>query len=410
MQSSDHSWTCRRFSQYLLVLLCLWGSTASLGQKKYDPGASDTEIRIGQTLPYSGPVSMLGNVGKVSSAYLEMINAQGGINGRKIKLISLDDSYSPVKTMEATRRLVENEEVLFLFGSVGTATNQVVHRYLNQKKIPQLLILSGANKWNDPANFPWTLSGMFSYEAEARVYAKHMLSQVKDPRIAVLSQNDEFGRDFMRGLRTALGDKATSMIVGQATYEATDPTVDSQMIMLKATGANVLMSFTNGKFTSQSIRKAAELGWKPQIYVPLGSSSIASILQPAGLDNALGAVTIANQKNPLDPQWRDDPGMKDYKEFMKRWAPALDSNESLNVSGVTLTRLIIDVLRQCGDDLTRDNVMKQMLSLKNYSNSLMLPGVSITTGVNDYELYGSTRLQRFNGQSWVPFGDSFPLR
>jgi len=410
MQSTSQSWTYRWLSQCLLVLLCCWGSSASFGQKKYDPGASDTEIRIGQTLPYSGPVSMLGNVGKVSSDYLEMINAQGGINGRKIKLISLDDSYSPVKTMEATRRLVENEEVLFLFGSVGTATNQVVHRYLNQKKIPQLLILSGANKWNDPANFPWTLSGMFSYEAEARVYAKHMLAQVKDPKIAVLSQNDEFGRDFMRGLRTALGDKATSMIVGSATYEATDPTVDSQMIMLKATGANVLMSFTNGKFTSQSIRKAAELGWKPQVYVPLGSSSIASILQPAGLDNALGAVTIANQKNPLDPQWRDDPGMKDYKEFMKRWAPALDSNESLNVSGVTLTRLILDVLRQCGDDLTRDNVMKQMLSLKNYSNSLMLPGVSITTGANDYELYGATRLQRFNGQSWVPFGESFPLR
>ena len=410
MQSTSQSWTYRWLSQCLLVLLSCFGSTASFGQKKYDPGASDTEIRIGQTLPYSGPVSMLGNVGKVSSAYLEMINAQGGINGRKIKLISLDDSYSPVKTMEATRRLVENEEVLFLFGSVGTATNQVVHRYLNQKKIPQLLILSGANKWNDPANFPWTLSGMFSYEAEARVYAKHMLAQVKDPKIAVLSQNDEFGRDFLRGLRTALGDKATSMIVGLATYEATDPTVDSQIIMLKATGANVLMSFTNGKFTSQSIRKAAELGWKPQVYVPLGSSSIASILQPAGLDNALGAVTIANQKNPLDPQWRDDPGMKDYKEFMKRWAPALDSNESLNVSGVTLTRLILDVLRQCGDDLTRDNVMKQMLSLKNYSNSLMLPGVSITTGANDYELYGATRLQRFNGQSWVPFGESFPLR
>jgi len=233
---------------------------------------------------------------------------------------------------------------------------------------------------------------------------------VKDPKIAILSQNDEFGRDFLKGIRSALGDKASTMIVAQATYESTDPTVDSQMIMLKASGANVLMSFSNGKFTSQSIRKASELGWKPQIYVPLGSSSIASILQPAGLENSMGAVTIANQKNPLDPQWRDDAGMKEYKEFMKRWAPLLDSNESLNLTGITLTRLMVDVLRQCGDDLTRENVLKQMLSLKEYSSNLMLPGVSITTGVKDYELYGATRLQRFNGQSWVPFGDTFNLR
>ena len=312
--------------------------------------------------------------------------------------------------MEQTRRLVESDEVLFLFSSVGTATNQVVHKYLNQKKIPQLLILSGANKWNDPTNFPWTLSGMFSYEAEARVYVKHMLSNVKDPKIAILSQNDEFGRDFLKGIRSSLGDKASTMIVAQATYESTDPTVDSQMIMLKASGANVLMSFSNGKFTSQSIRKASEMGWKPQIYVPLGSSSIASILQPAGMENSIGAVTIANQKNPLDPQWRDDAGMKEYKEFMKRWAPSLDSNESLNLTGITLTRLMVDVLRQCGDDLTRENVLKQMLSLKEYSSNLMLPGVSITTGAKDYELYGATRLQRFNGQSWVPFGETFNLR
>ena len=402
-----------RFQWYtiFLITLTLYGLACNAqAQKKYDPGASDTEIRIGQTLPYSGPVSMLGNVGKVSVAYLDMINAQGGIHGRKIKLISLDDGYSPVKTLEQTRKLVENEEVLFMFSSVGTATNQVVHKYLNQKKSPQLLILSGANKWNDPANYPWTLSGMFSYEAEARVYVKHMLANVKEPKIAVLSQNDEFGRDFLKGLRAALGDKAASMIVAQASYESTDPTVDSQMIMLKASGANVLMSFSNGKFTSQSIRKAAELGWKPQLYIPLGASSIASILQPAGLDNATGAVTIANQKNPLDPQWRDDPGMKEYKEFMKRWAPALDPNESLNLTGITLTRLMMDVLRKCGDDLTRDNVLKQMLSLKDYNSNLMLPGVSMTTGTQDYELYGSTRLQRFNGQSWVPFGDSFSLR
>jgi branched-chain amino acid transport system substrate-binding protein len=402
-----------RFQWYKLFLLALTlcGCACNAqAQKKYDPGASDTEILIGQTLPYSGPVSMLGNVGKVSAAYLDMINAQGGVNGRKIKLLSLDDGYSPVKTMEQTRKLVESDEVLFMFGSVGTATNQVVHKYLNQKKIPQLLILSGANKWNDPANYPWTLSGMFSYDAEARVYVKHMLAHVKEPKIAVLSQNDEFGRDFSKGLRAALGDKAGNMIVAQASYESTDPTVDSQMIALKASGANVLMSFSNGKFTSQSIRKAAELGWKPQLYIPLGASSIASILQPAGMENATGAITIANQKNPLDPQWRDDLGMKEYKEFMKRWAPALDPNESLNLTGITLTRLMVDVLRKCGDELTRENVLRQILSLKDYNSNLMLPGVSMTTGTHDYELYGATRLQRFNGQSWVPFGDAFSLR
>lgn len=353
---------------------------------------------------------MLGTVGKTAAAYFEKINAEGGVNGRRLRLISLDDAYTPVKAVEQTRRLVEGEEVFLMFGTVGTPTNQAVHRYLNAKKVPQVLILSGSSRWNEPRQYPWTLSGMFSYEAEGRVYARHMLGQVKDPRVAVLSQNDDFGKDYQRGLEKALGEKARSLIVAQASYEVTDPTVDSQLLSLKASGANVLMLFTNGKFTSQAIRRAAELGWKPQIYLPAGSGSIATILQPAGLDNSTGAITIASVKNPLDPQWRDDAGMNEYLAFMKRWAPSLDARDSLNVTGLSMTRLLVDVLRRCGDDLTRENFMRQLLSLKDYSTPLMLPGVTVTTGKDDYELFGAMRLQRFDGKSWVPFGEPVNLR
>lgn len=379
-------------------------------EKRYDPGASDSEIRIGQTMPYSGPVSMLGTVGRAASAYFDKLNAEGGINGRKVKLLSVDDGYNPAKTLEQTRRLVENDEVLLIFNTVGTATNQATHRYLNARRVPQLLILSGASKWNDPKNNPWTLSGMFAYEAEGRVYARHLLASGKDPRIGVLSQNDDFGRDFLRGLKTGLGSRAANLIVAETTYEVTDPTVDSQMLTLKASGANVFMNFSNGKFTAQALRRAGELGWKPQTYLPMSASSIASILQPAGLDRAIGAVTIANQKNPLDPQWKDDAGMKEYFEFMKRWAPGLDITDSFNASGYSSARMLADVLRRCGDDLTHDNVMRQMLSLKDYTTPLMLPGVSVTTGPDDYELYGASRLQRFDGKSWIPFGDPVSSR
>ena len=379
-------------------------------QKRYDPGASDTEIRIGQTMPYSGPVSMLGTVGKASAAYFDRLNAEGGIHGRKIKFISLDDGYSPPKALEQTRRLVEGDEVLLMFSTVGTATNQAVHRYLNSRKVPQLLILTGAAKWNDPKNNPYTLSGMFSYEAEGRAYARHALASQAQPRIAILSQNDDFGRDYVRGLKQALGDKAKSVIVAEATYEVTDATVDSQLVSLKASGANVLMNVSTGKFTVQSLRRAAELGWTPQVYLPAGSTSIASILQPAGLDKTVGAITIATVKNPLDPQWANDAGLNEYFDTMKRFAPALDSRDSLNVTGYSMARILAEVLRRCGDDLTRENVMRQMLSLKDFATPVMLPGVTATTGVDDYDLYGSTRLQRFDGKSWVPFGGAITAR
>ncbi len=389
---------------WLGIALALALSPA-LAQKKYDPGASDTEIRIGQTMPYSGPVSMLGTMGKATAAYFEKVNAEGGVNGRKLKLLSLDDGYTPTKTLEQTRRLVEEDEVLLVFLNVGTAANLSIHRYLNQRKVPQLLIMTGANRWNDPKNFPWTMAGMMTYDAEARMYAKHMLATVKEPKIAVLSQNDDFGKDYVRGLKAQLGDKAKSMIVAEATYEVTDATVDSQMLSLQGSGANVFYSVSTGKFTVQSLRRAGELGWRPQIYLPVGSTSIASILKPAGAEHAVGAITLSNHKNPLDPQWANDPGMAEYAAFMKRWAPGLDAQDSLNLSAYSMSRVLVEVLRRCGNDLTRANVMRQMQSLKDYSTPVMLPGVALTTGVDDYEIYGAIKLQRFDGKSWVPFGE-----
>jgi branched-chain amino acid transport system substrate-binding protein len=251
---------------------------------------------------------------------------------------------------------------------------------------------------------------MFSYEAEAKVYARHILANFKEPKIAILSQNDDFGRDFVRGLKAGLGTSAKNAVVAEATYESTDPKVDSQILALKASGANIFMNFSNGKFASQALRNAAELGWKVQLYLPIGSSSISSILRPAGVENALGAVTIASSKNPLDPQWQDDPGMKEYFEFMKRWAPGLDPNDSLNVTGITIVKILADVLRRCGDELTRDNVMRQILSLKDYTTPWMLPGVTLTTGKDDYELYASSRLTRFDGKSWLPIGEAVGVR
>ncbi|MEZ5730436.1 MAG: ABC transporter substrate-binding protein, partial [Burkholderiaceae bacterium] len=376
----------------------------ALATGKYDTGASDAEIVIGQSLPYSGPLSMLGSLGKTATAWFEKINSEGGINGRKVRLISLDDGYSPPKTVEATRRLVERDGVLLIFGTVGTASNMAIRRYLNAHKVPQMLIMTGSSHWNDPKGHPWTISAMMSYPSEARMYARHMLESVKEPRIAILSQNDDFGRDYLNGIKAELGDRAAKMIVAQATYEVTDPTVDSQMLSLKASGANVFFSITNGKFTVQALRRAGALGWKPQIYLPVGTTSIASILKPAGFDNAKGAITIANQKNPLDPQWRDDAGIKEYYAFMKQWAPRQNPEDTINVSSYSMARVLTEVLKRCGDDLTRANVMRQMQTLKGFRTPVMLPGVSLSTSATDYDIYDAIRLQRFDGASWVPFG------
>ena len=390
-----------------LAVAASWSSTA-FGQKQYGPGVSDTEIRLGQTLPYSGPVSVLSGVGKGQAAYFRSLNeAQGGINGRKVTLLSLDDGYSPPKAMELTRQLVERDNVLAIVNTVGTATNRATHRYLNQKKVPQLLILSGAAQWNDPTNNPWTMMGMIAYRTEGTVYARHILAANPNARIAVLRQNDDFGKDYVEGFRQALGTKA-SAIVAEVSYETTDPTVDTQIIQLRASNADVLFVVATGKHATQAIRKSHEMGWKPQVYLPVGSASVPGVLKPAGSDAATGVITVANTKSPGDPAWNDDEGMKEYLAWAKQWAPDLNPQDSFVASGYTYGVIVAHLLRQCGDLLTRDNLMKQAASLKAYRTPLTLPGVTLDTAADNYLPYRVMRLQQFDGTSYRLIGE--PIR
>ena len=368
------------------------------------PAVAD-DIRIGQTLPYSGPASGFGTIGRTQEAFFEKINAEGGINGRKIKFISLDDAYSPPKTVEQTRKLVEQDEVLMMFGSLGTATNSAVQRYLNAKKVPQLFVLSGATKWADPQKNPWTMPGMAAYESEGVVYAKYILQSKPDARIAVLSQNDDFGRDYVAGFKRALGPKAASMIIAEASYETSAPTISSQLSTLKASGANVLFGVVLGKFTSQAIKGVAEIGWKPELFfVPTSASSI-SFLEPAGLDNAVGLISSSSQKDTMDPQWAADPGVKEYFAFMKQYMPNADLSNSNHAAGYHYATLLMAVLKACKDDVSRDNIMRQAASLKEIKLPLLLPGMSVTTGPDDYLPFQQLQLRRFTGKSWVGFGD-----
>jgi branched-chain amino acid transport system substrate-binding protein len=367
-------------------------------------GAAE-EIRIGQTLPYSGPVSGFGLIGKTQEVYFDKVNAEGGINGRKIKFITLDDAYSPPKTVEQTRKLVEQDEVQLMFGSLGTATNAAVHRYLNSKKVPQLFILSGATKWADPKNYPWTMPGMLAYETEGVIYAKYVLKAKPDAKIAILSQNDDFGRDYVAGFKRTLGARAASMIVSEATYETSAPTISSQLAALKASGANVLFGVVLGKFTSQMIKGVAELNWKPDLFfVPTSASSI-SFLEPAGLDNAVGLITASAQKDSLDSQWANDPEMKDFFAFMKQHMPNADLNNSNYAAGYHYATLLMSVLRACKDDFSRDNIMRQAASMKEVRLPMLLPGITVSTGPDDYLPFQQMQLRRFNGRNWIGFGD-----
>jgi len=377
----------------------------ALAQKKYDTGASDTEIKIGQTMPYSGPASAYGQIGKTELAYFKMINEQGGINGRKINLISVDDGYSPPKTVEMIRKLVEQDEVLFIFQSLGTAANSAIQKYLNAKKIPQLFVATGATKWGDYKEFPWTMGWQPNYQTEGRIYAKDILANHPNAKIGVLYQNDDYGKDLLKGLKDGLGDKGSKLIVAEATYEVTDPTVDSQLVSLKSAGADVLVNITTPKFAALAVRKVYDMGWKPVHYLNNVGASVGSVLTPAGLEKSVGLITVAYLKDAVDDQWKNDPAMKEYLAFMAKYAPELKAIDANNVYGYSAAQTLIHVLKACGDNLTRENIMKQAANIKDLQLPLALPGIKINTSPTDYYPFESLQLEKFDGKQWVLYGN-----
>lgn len=384
------------------LLLMTVGSTAA--EKQYGPGVTDTEIKIGQTFPYSGPASAYGTSGKAQAAFVRMINEQGGVNGRKITLISLDDGYSPPKTVELTRRLIESDQVLAIFNTLGTPPNAAIQEYLNDNHVPHFP-LSGASRFTDPARFPWTMGTIASYETEGQIYAKYILQSVKEPKIGVLYQNDDLGKDYLKGLQQGLGDRAQSTIIKTATYELTDPTVDSQIIGLKASGATVFLNASIPKFSALSIRKAFEIDWRPIQFLSVTGNSIRSALVPAGAEKAVGIISSIQAKEPMDPAWAADQGMRDYLAFMKNYYPDGDPMNALNQVGYSLGQLMVYILGQCGDKLTRENVMHQAASMHNVEFPMLLPGIRINTSPTNYRGYNQMQLVKFDGTRWVPFGD-----
>jgi branched-chain amino acid transport system substrate-binding protein len=374
-------------------------------QKKYDPGASDTEIKIGNTNPYSGPASAYGAIGKAIAAYFKMVNEEGGVNGRKINFISYDDGYSPPRTVEMARKLVEQDQVLFVFQTLGTPSNTAIHKYMNMKKVPQMHVATGATKWNDPKNHPWTMGWQPNYQTEAKVYARHILQTKPDAKIAVLYQNDDYGKDYLKGFRDGLGDKAKSMIVAEASYEVSEPTVDSQIVQLQSSGANVFFNITTPKFAAQAIRKAYDIGWKPVHYLNNVSTSVGSVLTPAGLEKSVGLITTAYLKDPTDKRWDDDAAVNKWRDFMKKYHADANVNDSFNIYGYTVAATLHQVLKQAGDNLTRDNIMRQAASMKDFRLDTLLPKITISTSNGDYAPIEAVQLQRFNGKQWELFGE-----
>jgi branched-chain amino acid transport system substrate-binding protein len=393
----------RTFAVGFAVLTTALAAGPASSQNKYDVGANDKEIKIGHINPYSGPASAYGTIGKSISAWFDKVNAEGGINGRRIKFISLDDGYSPPKTVEQARKLVEQEEVLTVFNPLGTPPNSAIHKYMNQRKVPQLFVATGATKWGDPKNFPWTMGWQPNYQSEAKIYAEHILETAPNAKIAVLYQNDDYGKDYLKGFEDGLGAKAKTMIVSKQSYEVTDPTIDSQMNSLKASGADTFFNITTPKFAAQAIKKAAEIGWKPNHYLNQVSASVGSVLTPAGLANSVGVISTQYFKDPTDPQWLTDPAMNEWREFMKKYYPTGDLNDAFNVYGPLVAQTLIQVLKQAGNDLTRANVMKQAASL-DMTLPLLLPGVNVKTSADDFYPIEREQLVRFDGKAWVRFG------
>ena len=379
--------------------------TPALAQKKYGPGASDTEIKLGQTMPYSGPASAYGTIGKAQLAYFKMINDAGGINGRKINLISLDDGYSPPKTVEQVRKLVEQDEVLALFQTLGTPPNSAIHKYVNAKKVPHLLLATGATKWADPKGFPWTLGFNLSYQAEGQIYARYILKNKPNAKIAILYQNDDYGKDVLKGVEDGLGVAGAKLVVAKASYEVTDPTVDSQMLTLQASGADTFINITTPKFGAQAVRKAWDSGWKPLHILNNVSASVGSVLIPAGLDKSVGLLTLQYYKDPNDPQWKDDPSMLEWRAFMGRYYKDGDPKDASNLYAYVTAQTMVHILKACGNDLTRENVMKQAANIKNLKLPLMLPGMTMNTSPNDYFLIKQGQLAKFTGTQWQGFGE-----
>jgi branched-chain amino acid transport system substrate-binding protein len=379
-------------------------SSGALAQKKYDTGATDTEIKIGNIMPYSGPASAYGVIGKTEAAYFKKINDAGGINGRKINFISYDDGYSPPKTVEQARKLVESDEVLFIFNSLGTPPNSAIQKYMNSKKVPQLFVATGATKWNDPKDFPWTMGWQPNYQSESQIYAKYLLKQKPDAKIAVLYQNDDYGKDYLKGLKDGLGAKAASMIIAEESFETTEPTVDNHIVKLKSTGADVFVNITTPKFAAQAIKKIAEIEWKPLHFLN-NVASVGSVIKPAGFENAQGIVSAAYLKDVSDPQWDNDPGMKEFLAFLAKDFPEGNKLDASVVVGYGVSQTLVKVLQMCGDNLTRENIMKQAASLKDFRTEVLLPGIKINTGPDDFAPISQLQLMKFNGEKWDLFGD-----
>jgi branched-chain amino acid transport system substrate-binding protein len=399
-----HTRVLNNFKSIALAALLAASMVATASaQKKYDPGATDTEIKVGNIMPYSGPASAYATIGKTEEAYFKKINSEGGINGRKISFISYDDGYSPPKTVEQARKLVESDEVLLIFNSLGTANNTAIQKYMNAKKVPQLFVSTGAAKWNDPKNFPWTMGWQPNYQTEARIYAAYILKNHPGKTIGVLYQNDDFGKDYVIGLREGLGDQANKLIVVESSYETSSPTVDSQVVQIRSVNPDIFVNIATPKFAAQAIKKIGELRWTPVHFLTNVSGSIGGVLKPAGYENDQGILTTAYLKDPKDPLWKDDPGMNEWRAFMTKWYPEGDQEDAATVFGYGVAKGLEQVLKQCKDDLTRENIMKQAANL-DFEIGVYLPGTKIKTGPTDFAPLEQLQMMRFKGESWELFG------
>ena len=391
------------FSATLAIVA--FASTSAPAQGKYDTGATDTEIKVGNIMPYSGPASAYGVIGKTEAAYFNKINAEGGINGRKINFISQDDGYSPPKTVEQARKLVESDEVLLIFNSLGTPPNSAIQKYMNTKKVPQLFVATGATKWNDPKDFPWTVGWQPNYQSESQIYAKYILKNYPDAKIAILYQNDDYGKDYVKGLKDGLGAKAESMIVAEEAYEVTQPTVDSSIVKLKTLGATIFFNVTTPKFAAQAIKKMAEIEWKPVHFLNNVSVSIGAVMKPAGFENSQGIISSIYLKDPTDAQWKDDPAVKGWNAFLDKYYPEANRADASVMYAYIVAQGLVHVLKNCGNDLTRENVMKQAASMKDFEPAGLLPGVKVNTSATDFAPLSQLQLMRFKGEGWERFGE-----